>query len=224
VLLRNGEADPIKDEYARFEGIPYLHRVVGPDEGFKSTWAGTAGYNPAQQDLYERFPNYAAYLCIEDDCVLHTPGFDRWLLEAFDEFPGRVGLIELIDRSHTIHVTAHSAEWCSALGWLCCPEVGEQAFRLSLRLASAHPPMYMAGAGAQFTHMPCVRAYGYTGNERQGAIEQPEVVRNFFDQEAALSAWIDKHFDEYKCRLMNAVGNPTWCTCRGNHTCEGHRA
>jgi hypothetical protein len=85
--------------------------------------------------------------------------------------------------------------------------------------------MYLSGAGAQFTHLPCVRAYGYTGNERQGAIEQPEVMRNFFDQEAALSTWIDKHFVEYKLRLIRASqGIPSWCTCDGDHECEGHRA
>jgi hypothetical protein len=179
VLLRNGERDPLHGDYAMFEGMPNLVRVVGPDDGFNTTWTGSAGYAPAQQDLYERYPDYAAYLCIEDDTVLETPAFDSWLLSRLDTFPGRVGMIELYDRSQTIHVQCFSAEWCKALGHLCNPAVGELAFELALRLANTQ--MYRSGRwGAEFTHLPLLPQYGYTGSERAGALSMPNVVSNFY--------------------------------------------
>lgn len=179
VLLRNGERDPLRDGYSMFEGMPNVIRVVGPDDGFNTTWVGSAGYAPAQQDLYERYPDYSAYLCIEDDTVLETNAFDDWLLARLGDFPGRVGMIELYDRSQTIHVQCFSAEWCRAVGHLCNPEVGELAFELALRLANS--AFYRSGkGGAEFTHMPLLPQYGYSGTERPGALSMPEVVSNFY--------------------------------------------
>jgi len=205
VLLRNGEADPTKDEYAVFEDVPGLIRVVGTDEGFNSV-SGNAGYNCAQQDLYERFPDYSAYLSIEDDCVLHTRGFDTQLLSMLDDFPGRVGCLHLYDRAQTIHVMCVSAEWCSALGWFFDPQVGEQGFNQMLNLAQRAPAQFAKAVSVQFTHFPHLRSYGYTGNERAGALEQPAVVRSFYDQEAMLNDWMHNRAHADKAKLVAKAG------------------
>jgi len=204
LILRNGEADPVKDEYAMFEGIPGVIRVVGTDQGFNSF--GTAGYNPAQEDLWERFSDYSAYISIEDDCVLETPGFDQWLLAEFDRFPGRVGLIELYDRSQTIHCPCLSAEWCDALGYLFLPGVGEHGFHQVLQLAQADPPQYLVGTGAHFTHYPHLREYGYTGNERKGALATPGIPEQFHQQAIMLARWRQQHFRGAKDALLRKAG------------------
>lgn len=207
VILRVGDTDLQKDAYNRFIGIPGLVHVVGPDEGFNSTWAGTAGYNPAQQDLYERFPNYAAYLSIEDDTVLHDDAFDLSLLQELDKFSGRVGLIELYDRSQTIHCPCVSAEWCEALGYLFSPEVGEHGFYQLLQLAQTEPVQYLSGRGvAQFTHYPHLREYGYTGDERPGALAQPAVTEAFKSQARALVEWKRTSFRQAKDALLRKAG------------------
>lgn len=210
LILRNGDADPRYHEYSSFEGFPHVIRVVGPDTGFKSSWRGTAGYNPAQQDLWKRFPGYAAYLCIEDDCVFHTQDWDRWVLSSFDVFPGRVGVTELYDRSQTIHCLAMSAEWCGALGYLCHPDLAENAFEQTVVLANMSPKQIQGARGkAEFTHLPHVRAYGYTGNERIGAVEvgNEAVVAAYRQDEADMfNNWMPTFGAAEKAKLCVAAG------------------
>jgi hypothetical protein len=200
LIIRNGEKDT--SDYTMFDDLgPEVIRFVGPDDGF-NTWDSTAGYAPAQQDIYERYPGYDAYLCIEDDTVLETPGFDTWLLAEFDKFPNRVGMIELYDRSQTIHCQCFSKEWLKTIGYLCIPAVGEHAFGVSLALAGR--AFFRLGVGAQFTHYPCVRSYGYAGNERAGAMENGnEPVRQWYYEqwEQIFHDWIPQHADALRARL-----------------------
>ena len=198
VILRNGLSDPLLVGYEVFESLPNVHRVVGTDEGFNSTWAGTAGYCPAQQDLYTRFPDYAAYLCIEDDTVLASVGFDRWLLDAFDDFEGRKGMVELYDRAQTIHVQCFSAEWCQALGYLCNPAIGEIAFLFARYLAGNN--RFKSGKGhAEYTHIPLLRA---TDTERPGAMLQPKVTGEFYRQlDDYNKNWLPEHGPAERMKL-----------------------
>lgn len=205
LILRNGEADPRRHEYECFEKLPNLIRVVGPDDGFKSTWPGTAGYNPAQQDLWTRYPGYDAYLCIEDDTVLHTPGFDRWLLDTLKEYPNRLGVIELYDRAQQIHCLTLSNVWCDTLGYLCHPDLGENAFEQTLLLAHEVKLIRGAKGYAEFTHHPHVRAYGYTGDERRGAVEvgNEHVVAAYRKSENYLfNEWMPENFVTTVDRLL----------------------
>ena len=209
ILLRTGEADPLASAYEAFDEIPAIIRTHGPDTGFNSTWAGTAGYNPAQQDLYTRFPNYAAYLCIEDDCVLETPGFDAWLLRAVKGFPGRVGVIELQCLSppdRNCFCLCLSDGWCRTLGYLCHPDLGENAFEQTIVLANMPPLMIRSGkGGAEFTHHPHLRDRGYTGDERPGALAQPDVVAAFTEQEDMMfNQWLPLHAHTEKGKLIAA--------------------
>lgn len=204
VLLRNGEADPLKDEYAVFEDCPGLIRVVGTDEGFNSV-SGNAGYNCAQQDLWERYPDYSAYWSIEDDCVINTPGFDTQLLSMFDDFPKRVGLLLPHDWSNTIKCPVMSAEWCDALGWMFDPQVGEHGFNQVLHLAQMYPAQFAKAVSVQFTHQPLLRNYGYTGNERPGSMEQPEVVNKFYEQTALYDEWMQNRARADKAKLREAA-------------------
>jgi hypothetical protein len=203
LILRNGEDDPLADLYAAFEGTPNLIRVLGTDRGFNSV-GGNAGYNCAQQDLWERFPDYSAYLSIEDDCILHTPNFDTMLLRMFDDYPGRVACLELYDRSQTIHCPCLSAEWCDALGFLFHPDVGEHGFYQVLDLAMTYPAQFGKAVSVQFTHYPHLREYGYNGDERPGALSQPAVVEAFKHQARALVNWMSKNRQSAKAALMRA--------------------
>lgn len=206
VILRNGENDPSKDAYEPFtEGMPNLIRFVGRDTGFNSC-DGTAGYCTAQQDIWERYPDYSAYLCIEDDCVLESPGFDRWLLDALNNFPNRVGMIELIDRSQQVQVQCFSAEWCNALGFLCHPEVGEPAFKMAVYLAS--PGLIARGDGAHFSHYALL---GDTGTERSGSPKWTDgTVTRFYEQERFMfNEWLPKHGRELRKRLEDAAYGPS---------------
>lgn len=202
LIIRNGEKDT--SDYTMFDDLgPEVIRFVGPDDGFNTTWVGTAGYAPAQQDIYERYPGYDAYLCIEDDTVLETPGFDTWLLAEFDKFPNRVGMIELYDRSQTIHCQCFSKEWLKTIGYLCIPAVGEHAFEVSRALAGQ--AFLRPGVGAEFTHYPCVRSYGYTGDERAGAVEPSNadspVARFYVEQDRVNNEWMPEHADALRARL-----------------------
>jgi len=124
----------------------------------------------------------AAYLTIEDDCVIHTPGFDRLLLEEICD-----GVLELKDRSGTITVQCFSRLWCSRVGSLCIPEVGEHAFRVSKMIAEK------AGkyrhSTVEFSHLPLLRNYGYEGDEREGALQQKDVVAAFERQGEKVDSW-----------------------------------
>lgn len=191
IIVRNGENDDSKDLYKQyFAGLPGVIHFVGPDSGFKTSVDGTAGYCVAQQDIWERFPDYSAYLCIEDDCVLESSGFDRWLLDRLDKFPNRVGMIELVDRANQVQCQCFSAEWCNALGFLCHPDVGEPAFKLSVYLAT--PGLIARGEGAQFTHRPLL---GDTGAERSGSPKWTDgTVARFYQQEEYMNnVWIPKN-------------------------------
>lgn len=202
VILRNGEHDPLKDEYIPFTEMPSVIRFVGPDSGFKTSVDGTAGYCVAQQDIWERFPFYSAYLCIEDDCVLESPGFDRWLLDRLDKFPNRVGMIELVDRANQVQCQCFSAEWCNALGFLCHPDVGEPSFKLATYLAT--PGLLTRGEGAQFTHRPLL---GDTGTERSGSPKWTDgTVARFYQQEEYMnSVWLPKHEKALRNKLEAAA-------------------
>lgn len=201
LIIRNGEKDTA--DYSAFDDLgPDVIRVVGPDDGFNTTWVGTAGYAPAQQDIYERFPDFDAYLCIEDDTIIETRGFDERLLKGFDRFPNRVGMIELFDRTQTIHVQCFSKEWIAAVGHLCIPAVGELAHEVSIALAPCWVDM-----DTQFTHYPCVRAFGYTGNERAGAVETNNAdLRNRYYQQRAwvFNEWLPQHGPRLRQQIARA--------------------
>jgi hypothetical protein len=192
VILRNGEGDPTVEVYGKFASR--VKRFVGSDSGYNTTWEGTAGYAPAQQDIWERHPGYAAYLTIEDDTVLHTEGFDKILLAEFDRFPDRVGALELADRAGTITVQCFSREWIARVGALCLPAVGEQAFDVSRELAKAAGRY--AASTVEFTHVPHLGTYGYGGDERPGAMELPGVPDRFYEQRDWVNAvWKPQVFD-----------------------------
>lgn len=206
LIVRNGEADPSRDDYREFDSVPNLIRYVGPDDGFNTTWVGTAGYAPAQEDIYRRYPEYSAYLCLEDDTVLHSRRFDAAILAAIAALPGRVGVVKMHDRSQTITCLAISDSWCKALGYLCCPEIGETAFLQTVALASNLMMLHDGHGYAEFTHLPHLRDYGYEGNERPGAMTMPDVVNRFHEQERHLfQEWMPRNGPEAKERLRAAA-------------------
>jgi hypothetical protein len=205
LIIRNGSSDPTAPEYQNYSiAVPDVIRYIGDDEPYRGSITGNAGYCPAQQEMWERYPGYAAYLTLEDDTVLHTKGFDRNLLATFDFFPGRVGYVQLYDRAQTIEVQCFSAEWCNALGHLCNPEVGETAFILSRLLAGEKMMMY-AGERAEFTHYPLLKEYGYTGDERPGALSMPEQVAKFRKQEAEMLVWMRDNGNLLRAKLEVAA-------------------
>jgi len=207
LIIRNGSADPTAPEYQNYSiAVPDVIRYIGDDDQFAArSMTGDAGYCLAQQEIWEQYPGYAAYLTLEDDTVLHTKGFDANLLKMIEEFPNRIGMVLLHDRAAQIEAQCFSAEWCNLLGYLCNPEVGEAAFMLSTITAKAIPAMFRhSGPQAEFTHKPLLREYGYEGNERMGAMSRPEQVAKFRVQEAAMHEWRKEHGNALIMKLLHA--------------------
>lgn len=71
------------------------------------------------EELYERFDNYDIYLCLNDDTVCRTRGWDSKIIEYFDQLPSKIGTVRLSD-GYCIDAIlfAHSKEWIKSLGFM----------------------------------------------------------------------------------------------------------
>lgn len=192
LLIRNGEKDPTCAEYAVFDGIDSVIRVVGTDDGFG--WP-TATYCLAIEDLRLRYPDYSYYAMMEDDCTLLDSGWDKWLIDAFETFPNRVGVIHLVDVSNQIHALAASAEWINAVGHFMCPELREEAFDGLMRLAGSSMKQ---GTGARILHRPVPPHEGRGGFIYTGYAD----TRSYWDEDVRSFARWD--MTEYQKRILTA--------------------
>ena len=200
IILRNGSFDPLVDSYLDFEGFPNLIRYVGNDAPYKDSMTGNAGYLPAQQEMWERFPGYAAYLSIEDDCVFEEKGFDKKILAQFLLFPNRCGMLRLHDHSDEIECYAFSDVWCNALGYLWPDVAGETGFKVMPVIAEE-----LIRKGPAFRHLPLLRSHGYTGNERSGSLEIPGIVEKFMREGMRMESWFQTNAKRMQKKIHAAA-------------------
>ncbi len=201
IIVRNGTADPCYHEYDSFEGLPNLIRYVGDDAPYAGSITGNAGYLPAQQEMWERYPGYAAYLSIEDDCTFEEKGFDKTLLDMLSFYPNAVGCVRMTDLANQIEVYCVSAGWTSALGWMWPSEGGEPAFKIMPYIC---PSLYRAD-GPRFCHHPLLRSHGYQGHERRGALETPGIVEKFHGEGTKMEQWLFENITRLHDTLMKAA-------------------
>lgn len=94
------------------QGNPRVRYVEGPRIG------PVASANA----LVDRHPEFAAYGLITDDTETITWGWDAWLLDAMNQFPGR---LVVVSPRHNLgeHVDMPfvSKEWIKVVGWFACP-------------------------------------------------------------------------------------------------------
>ena len=106
-----------EDQYDLYKALMHEDRRVryhfGPRVG------PVASINYWHQILGDK---YAAYGMITDDSKITTPGWDKWLLAALDQFPNHV-LVVSPHHNNGDHVDMPfvSVEWANTLGWVACP-------------------------------------------------------------------------------------------------------
>jgi hypothetical protein len=204
IIVRNGSDDPSAPEYAEFDGIPGIIRYVGDDGLFRDTITGNAGYLPAQQEMWEKYPGYAAYMCTEDDTTFEETNFDTTLLALFNNFPNRVGMVKCLDLACQIEIQCFSDTWCNALGWLWPKEGGEPFFNAMPVLADG-----LATLGPAMCHHPLLRSHGYTGNERRGAMETPDIVAKFHGETRRMEGWLNANYIQLRQKIKEAASRGT---------------
>lgn len=196
VLVRTGEKDPVAKKYTgislEFKDVIWHH---GTDEGFG--WP-TAGYCLAIEDIVKRFPDYSYYMMLEDDCLLLTPGWDRWMIERFEDFPNRIGMIHL---TSSIHALVVSRQWIDTLGFFQPPVLREQAFNGLLDIGAAG--FMVEGTGCVIDHRPVSADRGRPGFIFTG---YPEIQSYWAADEAALTKWRAEELPGLIERLREARG------------------
>ena len=101
------------DQVDLYAGIDGITRMVGP----------RVGPVAAANALVEANPGYAVYGLLTDDCVVTTPGWDDWLIDAIDYFPRRVAVISPHhNNGDHVDMPFCSSEWIEAVGWYACPD------------------------------------------------------------------------------------------------------
>lgn len=77
----------------------------------------------AVNQLVSTFPGYSAYGLITDDAEMKVGGWDRYVLDVLDHFPGRIGVVS---GAHTlggfVNFAYVSGQWIEAAGWYACPD------------------------------------------------------------------------------------------------------
>ncbi len=200
VIVRCGSHDPELEGYHYLASFPEIKHYVGDDDPYKDSITGNAGYLPAQQEMYERYPGYSGYLSIEDDCTFEEKFFDRRILDLFDRFPNRCGMVRLHDLAQQIESYAFSDVWCNALGCLWPAKAGEPGFKIMPVIAGN-----LITQGPRFRHRPLLRSQGYTGDERRGALETPGIVEKFHGEGERMELWLSHNVHLLRQRLQRAA-------------------
>lgn len=75
-------------------------------------------------ELTSHAKEYDAIGIVTDDAKLTSPGWDRWLLDAMDQFPKRICVVSPF-HNHGSHVDMPfvSRQWVETVGWYACPEM-----------------------------------------------------------------------------------------------------
>ena len=195
LVIRTGEQDPTAREYSgitrEFDDVIWYH---GTDDGFG--WP-TAGYCLAIEDIVKRFPDYSYYMMLEDDCLLLKAGWDAWMIDQFESFPNRIGLIHL---ASSIHALVASREWIDALGFFQPPVLREHGFSGLLDLGEKSGYM-VEGAGCPIDHRPVSPDRGRPGFIFTG---YPETRAHWNEDEAALTRWRSEELPGLVSRLHEA--------------------
>lgn len=87
------------------------------------------GFVASLNALVSAFPNYSAYALGNDDAIITTPGWDRWLERILDSFPGRIGVVSAHNNEHNwCNFPAVSREWVTICGHFAWPMCKHYAF------------------------------------------------------------------------------------------------
>lgn len=66
---------------------------------------------------------YDVYGCLPDDSWITSPGWDEWMLDQIDRFPGRIGVVSARHNGGpSVNFPFVSRKWIDTLGWLACPD------------------------------------------------------------------------------------------------------
>ena len=81
--------------------------------------------------LVEMRPEYSAYGVMTDNSVMTTPGWDKYLQETLNYFPGRLGVVSPCHNCGPyVDQPFVSTEWIELVGWYACPEFKHYAWPL----------------------------------------------------------------------------------------------
>jgi hypothetical protein len=99
-------------------------------------------------ELVRLHPEYSAYGVMTDNSVMVDKGWDVFLQETLDLFPGRLGVISPWHNCG-MHVDQPfvSREWVELVGWYACPDFKHYAWPLVTGIIGAQTGIYYSHKG-----------------------------------------------------------------------------
>ena len=105
--------DDQKEAYAPLE-------TVAQDAGF--LYGPKVGPCDSVNRLVAHFPEHTIYGVAPDDSLFLTQAWDQWLIDKFNSFPGRLGVVSPShDLGDFVNFPFVSREWIEVLGWFAYP-------------------------------------------------------------------------------------------------------
>jgi len=80
--------------------------------------------SPALNQLWASIPEHQFYMTCSDDFAFRTSGWDKQVLEAFEEWPDQIGIVycnDLYRREELATEAILSGKLIQALGYVCPP-------------------------------------------------------------------------------------------------------
>jgi len=110
--------------------------------------------------LVEMNPFYSAYGVLTDNSVMLDKGWDAFLQETLDLFPGRLGVISPWHNCG-LHVDQPyvSREWVKLVGWYACPDFKHYGWPLVTGLIGGQTVIYYGHQGEFSIHHDYVAGY-----------------------------------------------------------------
>lgn len=101
----------------------YRGYIDGGD-GWKAMVGPRIGPAKANNAIIDANPGAAAYGWVDDNARFMTPGWDEYVLDELNKFPGRIGVVSAHHNSGPfVNFACVSNRWVETIGWLAYPEV-----------------------------------------------------------------------------------------------------
>lgn len=132
-----------------------------------------------------KMANYQAYGLLVDDARLTIPGWDDYLLETIDQFPGRIGVVSA---AHSVGAFLNfgyvSRAWIDTLGWYACPDTAHYCWDTVMELLGeatsiVYAPkdrffiqhdLHRSDGSIQVFYKDCVQFLGWCVNGRRDLV------------------------------------------------------